>query len=127
MEWKTIQINKQNVKRDTGRAVLIAMPHKSDYDGFEFWHPAKLIRNGSHSYALSLSYTNEFVFKLKRISQKTFKVLDEKEISAEEFEEAFGVMNENIIPSKEQNPFETHKPEQLEAEETQALDELKDE
>lgn len=100
MEWKSIQINKQNVKKDTGSAVLIAMPHNSIYDGFTFWHSSKLIRAGKHSYALSLGYTNDFVFKLKKVSPKTFKVLDEKEIGVQEFEEAFGIMNDNIVAPK---------------------------
>ena len=128
--WKTIQINQQNIKKDTGNAVLIAMPHNSDYDGFEFWHPAKLIRSGNHSYAISLSYNDEFTFKLKKMGKGKYNsrdVIDEREISVADFEEAFGVMNENIVAPKDKNPFETHKPEQLEAEETQVLDELKDE
>lgn len=109
MEWKSIQINKQNIKKDTGSAVLIALPHNSKYDGFEFWHSSKLVRSGSHSYAVSLSYTEDFKFKLKRVSSKTFKVLDEREISVAEFEEAFGVMNENIIEPKEKSEIEVVK------------------
>lgn len=106
MEWKSIQINKQNIKNDIGKAVLIAMPHNSKYDGFTFWHSSKLIRAGKHSYALSLSYTDDFVFKLKKVSPRTFKVLDEEEISVEEFEQAFGIMNDNITaPKKETESY----------------------
>lgn len=100
MSWKNININKQNIKMETGKAVLIEMPHKSKYDGFEFWHPEKLVREGRHSNAVSIGYTDEFTFKLKRVSAKTFNVLDEIIITAHEFENAFGVMDENIVEPK---------------------------
>lgn len=113
--WKNININKQNVKFDTGRAVLIAMPHSSDYDGFSFWHPSKLVREGRHSNALSIGYTDDFNFKLVKYGKGKYNsrdIIDEQEISVEEFEEAFGVMNENITSPKTKinNEYETHKP-----------------
>lgn len=103
MEWKSIQINKQNIKRNIGTAVLIAMPHKSDYDGFSFWYTTKLIKVGKHSNALELVYNDEFIFKLKKVSKKNFNVLEEIEIDVEDFEEAFRVMNDNITSKKEDN------------------------
>lgn len=128
MEWKSIRINKQNIKKDIGSAILIAMPHNSKYDGFTFWHSSKLIKSGKHSYALSLSYTDGFTFKLKRVSQKTFKVLDEKEISAEEFEKAFGVMNDNITAPKKDTEcyLKIQEPEKIDKEIT-IVEELKNE
>lgn len=90
--WKNIEFNKQNIKADTGKAVLIAMPHSSAYDGYCFWHPAKLIRNGSNSYARTFGYTNDFTFKLKKYGQGRYnsnKVIDEREITASEMEDAF--------------------------------------
>lgn len=130
--WKNININKQNVKVDTGRAVLIAMPHSSDYDGFSFWHPSKLVREGRHSNALSISYTDDFNFKLVKYGKGKYNsrdIIDEQEISVEEFEEAFGVMNENITSPKTKinNEYETHKPINIEAVDREALEELKDE
>lgn len=104
--WKNIQINKQNIQHDTGRTVLINCPHKSNYDGYSFWHPSKLIRDGKHSYAVSLSYTKEFKFKLLKYGKGKWnskQVISEKEIDVEEFEEMFGVMNENITAPKKDN------------------------
>lgn len=40
MAWQKITVNVQNVEAETGKAVLITMRHKSDYDGFKFWHLA---------------------------------------------------------------------------------------
>lgn len=128
--WKNIQINKQNVKADTGRAVLIQMPHNSDYDGFSFWHPSKLVRSGYHSNALSIGYNDDFTFKLIKHGKGKYNsrdIIAEEVIGVEEFEEAFGVMSENITAPQTKNKYETHKPAQLEAEEVTALDELKDE
>ncbi len=106
MTWKNININIQNIKADTGKAVLIAMPHNSDYDGFEFWHPKKLVRSGKHSYAVSIGYTDEFTFKLKKYGKGKWnrnEVIDEQEIDVEEFEMSFGVMDENITAPKQDN------------------------
>ena len=64
MAWKKITVNVQNVKTETKKAVLIAMPHSSDYDGFKFWHPAKLVRPGSNSFEIEVSFTDNWEFKL---------------------------------------------------------------
>lgn len=108
MDWKSISINIQNIKTRTDRAVLINCPNKSDYAGYSFWHPAKLVRSGKHSHAVSVSYTDDFTFKLVKYgSGKTskFKVIAETAISAKEFEEMFGVMDENIIAPKEEETY----------------------
>lgn len=128
--WKTVQINRQNIKVDTTRAMLINCPHKSKFDGFSFWHPSKLIRMGKNLDAVSLSYTDDFTFTLKKYGKGRYNsntVIEEKTITIAEFEEMFGVMNENITAPKKTNPFETHKPATVEPTETTALDELKDE
>lgn len=91
--WKNIEINLQNIEYDTGKASLIKMPNKSKYAGYKFWYPNKLIRYGSNSYARNLGYTDEFIFKLKKYSKGKYnsrKIINELEISAEEFGEAFG-------------------------------------
>lgn len=130
MEWKNININKNNIKTETDKAVLIAMPHSSSYDGYVFWHPSKLVRNGRHSEAVSISYNDEFTFHLKKYGKgKTnYKdVLDEVELDPSEFEEEFGIINENITVPTYKNDYETHKPTELKAEKVEALEELKDE
>ena len=40
-DWKRLRIPKTNVVYETATAVLITMPHSSDYDGFKFWHSWK--------------------------------------------------------------------------------------
>ena len=129
MEWKLIQINKQNIKTDTGRAVLIACPHKSKYDGYCFWHPSKLVREGRHGGAVSIGYTEDFSFKLKKYGKGKYngnEVIDEVEIGCSEFEAIFGVMDDNISAKQQKNEFETHKPQSLDAEKTEADDSLID-
>lgn len=130
MSWKNININKQNIETETGRAVLIKMPNNSDYAGFKFWHPAKCVREGKHSYAASLGYTDEFTFKLFKNGNgkyNKYEVIEEIEIGVEEFEEAFGIMNENISAPKHKSNYETHKPQKEEVKEVKILEELKDE
>ena len=93
MEWMSIEINKQNIKAETDKAVLINLPHKSNYDGFAFWHPAKLVRLGSNSYARKVSFTNDFIFKLKKYGQGKYngnEIIDEREITVEELREIYG-------------------------------------
>lgn len=108
MEWRSININKNNIKAETGKAVLIACPHNSDYDGWSFWHPSKLVREGRHSGAVSISYNTEWNFILKKYKGK--ELVDEDEINYESLEEAFGVVNDNINAKTDKNIYETHKP-----------------
>ena len=129
MQWKNIQINKQNIKGETSKSVLIKMPHNSDYDGYCFWHPKKLIHEGAHSNALSLGYTSEFEFRVIKYGNGKWnskEIIDEYEISVEEFEEAFNVMSENIKGKTIINIYETHKPEELVPEKAKIIEELKD-
>lgn len=126
--WKNLQINKQNIKTETAKAVLINCPKKSKYSGYSFWHPSKLVRSGKHSYAVSVGYTDEFEFRLKKYGGGKYnsrQILDEVTISAAEFVEMFGVMDENIKAPKERD--EVHVPESVEAEEVDVLPELRDE
>lgn len=69
--------------------------------GYKFWHPSKLVKKGRNSYAVSLGYTDDFIFRLKKYGNgryNKYDVIDEKEITGKEFEEAFGVMDSNIKP-----------------------------
>ena len=101
--WKNIEINVQNIENDTGKAVLIKMPNKSKYAGYKFWHPSKLVRYGSNSYARSIGYNDTFTFKLLKYGNgkyNKFDVIDEIEISVEEFEEAFECMKDCTRPKE---------------------------
>ena len=106
------------------------MPHSSSYDGYVFWHPSKLVRDGRNSASVSIGYNDEFKFHLKKYGKgKTnYKdVLDEVELDSSEFEEEFDIINENITAPTYKNDYETHKPTELKAEKVEALEELKDE
>lgn len=107
--WKNININLQNIETETSKSVLIKMPNKSQYAGYKFWHPAKLVRDGRNSYAKSIGYTDDFTFKLKKYGNGKWnknEVISEIEISAAEFEKAFNVMDENITaPQKDTESY----------------------
>ena len=117
--WKSIEINKQNIENDTGKSVLIKMPNKSKYAGYKFWHPAKLVRYGSNSYARSVSYTDDFIFKLKKYGNgkyNKFDVINEVEISVEEFEEAFECMKDCTRAKEDNSYLIVKEPDQFEKE-----------
>ena len=92
-KWYTIQLNVQNVLHETEKATLFAMPHKSDYDGFQFWHPAKLVRYAG-AWMLKISFTKDFEFRLKKMGQGKYNwkiVIAEETLSAEDFALQFGI------------------------------------
>lgn len=126
--WKNIEINLQNIETDTGKSTLIKMPKGSDYAGYKFWHPSKLVRYGSNSYARSIGYTDEFTFKLKKYGNgkyNKFDVIDEIEIGVEEFEEAFGCMKDCTRSKEDDFEIEHHIPEAKEVKEVEVVNELK--
>lgn len=89
-DWKNININKNLIIHDTGKSTLIAMPHKSDYDGWEFWFPSKLVREAfNRKDAMNIGYNDDFIFHLKKYDT-------EKDINVKEFERAFCVVAGNI-------------------------------
>lgn len=129
--WKSININIQNVEYSTDKATLIKMPNNSDYKDYKFWHPSKLIRSGKNSYAVSLSYTDEFTFRLIKYGKGKYnqkQIINEIEIDVEKFEKAFAIMNENIsYPKNNENSYLIVKePEKIDLE-VKVRDELKNE
>ena len=128
--WKEININSNLIKRETGRAVLIALPHNSDYNGYSFWFPSKLVKKGKNSAAVSLSYTDDFSFRFVKYGKGRYnrnEVIDEITIAADEFEVVFEAVDSNITSPAEYNPYETHKPREMLAEDVEVIEELKDE
>lgn len=91
--WHKLNLNAQNIEAETERAVLIKMPHSSDYDGFKFWHPKKLVREaGGNGYLLTLSFTDDFEFKLIKNGNGRYnksEIIDQRTISASEMIEQF--------------------------------------
>lgn len=129
--WKNININIQNIEYETGKATLIKMPNNSDYAGYKFWHPSKLIRPGKNSYAVSLGYTDDFLFRLFKNGNGKYnkkEIIDEIEIDVEEFEEVFGIMDKNIQAPKidKESYLIVKEPEKLDIE-VKVRDELKNE
>ena len=127
--WKNIEINIQNIEIDTGNVVLIKMPNKSKYASYKFWHPSKLIKYGSNSNSVSIGYTNDFAFKLFKNGNgkyNKFNVIDEKEISVEEFEEAFDCMSDCTRTKSNETYLIVKEPEKIEKE-IEIEEELKNE
>ena len=125
--WRKISVNDNNIKAETEKAVLIACPHNSDFDGYVFWHPQKLVRQRKKSSVREISYTEDFTFRLKKYGKgkhNSREVLSEVEVSYEEIEDIFGSTNENLQIA---NPYETHKPEELVAVKAEADESLIDE
>ena len=92
--WHKVTFNAQNIETETAKAVLIACPHKSDYDGYVFWHPTKLVRDaGSKGWDKSFSFTDEIKFNLKKYGKGKYnksQVIDEVTLSADEIAAVFG-------------------------------------
>jgi hypothetical protein len=110
--WKNLYINTQNIETETEKSVLINMPKKSEYSGFSFWHPRKLVRNAGHKgYRVSIGYTDDFKFNLKRYG-KNNNVLQELSLTAKEMELALN--NEQLSQDVEEKiTHHVHTPEKL--------------
>ena len=93
--WKTIQFNKQNIEYETERAMLIKLPQNGSYKGYKFWHPSKLIREmkKGKGYFLTLSYTDDFNFKIFKTNKKGEKISEET-VDGEEIALQFGMLTE---------------------------------
>lgn len=88
--WKKVIANSNLIQAETPKAVLIKLP-KSE---FLFWHPAKCVRtDGKGGYRLSISYTDDFKFKIFRNGKGRYnshEKIEEREITSKEFEAYFG-------------------------------------
>ena len=98
--WYKINFNALNIEHETTRATLIKMPKNSNYAGYCFWHPKKLVRNNEmgKGYFLTFSFTEEFEFRLKKYSNSKFnkELLDEVILNYEEIKTEFEKGNETI-------------------------------
>lgn len=96
--WDKIYFNKQNIERETDKAVLIKMPNKSAYSGWMFWHPAKLVREeGGNGYHLSFSFSDSWEFKVFKPYKKGKN--PEKTLFPNDMKEIFMEMDE-VVGSK---------------------------
>ena len=94
--WHKVYFNSQNIEHETAKAVLVKMPNKSEYTGYKFWHPTKLVREeGGKGYHMSFSFTEEFQFTIRKYGQNR-QVTAEKIIGCDEMLEAFEQVNEQI-------------------------------
>lgn len=98
--WTKIFFNTQSIQSETDRSVLIKMPNRSQYNGWVFWHPKKLVREqGGKGYHCAFSFTDEWEFKVKlygkgRYNQKD--VIREEVIKASEMKIIWGVVDESV-------------------------------
>ena len=89
MKWHKIIGNSNLIQFETERAYLIRLP-KSE---LMFWHPKKLVRlSGKKSYKMTISYSDEFKFKVFRNGKGRFnfkEILEEKILSIDQWKEYF--------------------------------------
>ena len=83
--WQKIEMNSNSVNASTEKAYLIKVPKEDLY----FWHPAKCVRfSGKNNYLMTISFTDEFVFKLFRNGKgktNSHERIFEIELTADEF------------------------------------------
>lgn len=98
--WHKIFFNAQSIQSETDRSVLIKMPNRSQFNGWVFWHPRKLVREqGGKGYHMSFSFLDEWEFKVRlygRGRHNQADVIREQVLDASQMKSAFGVVDENI-------------------------------
>lgn len=62
--WLKINVQDTQLVRRGKSSLLIKMNSNSDFCGYCFWHPAKLVRPDSVPCTYSLSFTDDWVFNL---------------------------------------------------------------
>ena len=99
--WQKVYFNSQNIEHETAKAVLVKMPNKSEYAGYKFWHPSKLVREeGGKGYHMSFSFTEGSEFTLRKYG-KNRQITAEEVIGYAEMLEAFEQVNEQIYGHEE--------------------------
>lgn len=96
MEWKTIDINIQNIATETDKAVLIKIPKNSDFKGYSFWHTKKLVWKGKTQDTITIGYNDDFNFALIKYGKGTWnknEKISEIKIDIETFEKIFKSKN----------------------------------
>ena len=92
-EWQSVTIRSNQIKYNTGRAILVKCPNGSEYAGYCFFHPAKLIRrNYRNQSEYSLSFTDNFEFHLEKKGQGRYNfkdVIAEATLSASELKKLY--------------------------------------
>lgn len=118
-EWKGINISQGHILAETAKAYKIALPKKSEYKGYYFWHPRKLVRPTSlkMNANLCLRYTDDFIFHLKKDLPKIGEIKEE-DVSASILRDIFCMHGEFV-------PY-IHRPEKLKPVHTVADPELID-
>ncbi|WP_064615498.1 hypothetical protein [Streptobacillus moniliformis] len=101
--WEKIYFNAQNIERETNSAVLIKIPNNSEYSGYKFWHPAKLVRSeGGRGYHMSLSFTKQFKFKLFKNGNgryNKYDIISEIEVNSENIKIFFNSSDTGVSTS----------------------------
>lgn len=96
-EWRSIGISQGHILAETAKAYKIALPKHSEFKNYYFWHPRKLVRPKSLKVNsdLCLSYTDDFVFHLKKDSPKIGDY-EQKDVSADVLRKIFCMYDECI-------------------------------
>lgn len=126
-DWKTITIPSNLCNYSyVFNSYFIKCPHSSQFEGFGFWLSNKLISKDEDS-AVQILYHDDFTFRLKKYGKGKYNktlLLDSRIINAEEFEEAFKVLNYNI--SDRHVRYGRHVPLKLEPVHVEVLEEFID-
>ncbi len=101
MDWLKIALNRNQIEGSTPKALLLKMPNKSDYEGFIFWIPAKLVHFAKNDWDCIASFTPDFAFIVKKYGKGKYnsqQVLDEKKLTGKQM---FSVWDERHLSVKE--------------------------
>ena len=113
--WNSIIIHKNNIKYQNANSTLVAMLNGSQYKGYLVWISNKLVKSKGGMF--KIIYKDDFVFRLRKYDKHNWKeVVNEIELDAAEFAEAFGQDNIPLL----------HEPEELDPEYHGAIEELID-
>lgn len=104
--WNNVDINNNNIIKNTGDAFLIKMPNNSEYAGFQFWHPAKCCRPSRINGFTQIGFTDSWKFTLKKMGKGKYNshdVIEERTVSSAVIEEAFEITTEMVNDCKSTN------------------------